>query len=175
MCNAQGAMASLGAPTCRISHGSHACMHARTPLRLQAAPQVTVSYAPARQRSDMATGDQMTAVSMSMYNWEVSGRITCMRRHRTESRPSRNTSNAGFPVRSSYTITPSDHASTGACERMLFWPVRHACMVSGAAYPKVKLRGACSSSLAAQPKSMRVHWFSRGSHITLAGLRSRCA
>ena len=83
------------------------------------------------------------------------------------------TSNADFPVRSSYTITPRDHESTAPVLMHFFTPDFHTAITSGAAYASVKLRGPSLPISAAQPKSMRVHWFSRGSHITLAGLRSR--
>jgi hypothetical protein len=71
-------------------------------------------------------------------------------------------------------MIPRDQASRAAVATPCLPPERHTCRTSGAAYASVKLSGARSPMRAAHPKSISVHWFSRGSHITLAGLRSRC-
>ena len=98
---------------------------------------------------------------------------------RTCWRPSVRRWNAGRPVRSSKAITPSahmsaEHATSQRAEPPWMRAVSYARMTSGDAYVRVKHTVVLSPARAAQPKSMTVHRFSRGSHMTLEGLRSRC-
>ena len=81
---------------------------------------------------------------------------------------------AGAPVRSSNAITPSAHASTAGEASTERCCVTKARTTSGAAYVSVNARATLSPVRAVQPKSITVQRFSRGSHITLAGLMSRC-
>jgi hypothetical protein len=92
---------------------------------------------------------------------------------RTSSFP-RNILNAERPVKSSNAITPTDQASMLHSDTMDSLPSASAMATSGAAYPRVKERGALAPWGAAHPKSMTVQRFVRGSHMMLPGFRSRC-
>lgn len=92
----------------------------------------------------------------------------------TCARPSVTRRKAGAPVSSSNAITPRDHESNAGDATNLLVPSSTAQITSGAAYASVKLAGTSAPIRAAQPKSITVQRFSRGSHMTLAGFRSRC-
>ena len=109
-----------------------------------------------------------------LHNRTASIRDTIQPQQRTRGVPSVRSLNAGAPVSSSNAITPRDHASSAEDVSTSGSPAANAAMTSGAAYANVEFSGALEPMRAIEPKSTRVNRFCRGSHITLAGLRSRC-